>query len=556
MKHWILTISILILGSTGLQAQTVTTYAGVENTTSPETDVDNTQVGLAVAHFYEPQGIAWDSDGNMYITERNKIRMVYDTLIHNRSGNQGDATFSHGYVNGTGNAAAYFNPTSAVCDGNRDVFIVDTENHAIRKLTKFGSIGSGQMASTFAGAAPDFGSGTSGTSNGTGTNARFNTPKGITRTSDGNFYVTDFANHTVRKITSAGAVTTLAGQAGTPGSDDDVTGSGSTLFLPYGIAVLDQNHVVITDYGNFCVRKINVNTGQTTTIAGAAGSMSIKDGTLAEARFRAPRGIAVVNGLIYVADENVIRVIDIANNSVSTFAGDKTSQANKDGVGAAASFGRVGEVAYDGGFSLYVTDIYYNIVKKITIDDLKPVADFTATKVSLEVDETTVLTDVSTGATTTSRTWTITDVGGSSTNVEIVSGDPFSSASLTVRFKATGFYTVKLAIVNDFGSDVVTKNSYINVSVTGAVSSVSEEEMMQLFPNPASTDGYVTVSSELLADQNAAISITDMQGRVVHQQSDIRSSQVQIPLSGFRSGFYFIEIRSEKAMVARKFAIR
>ena len=553
MRNLFLTFFMVLFGAIYTNAQTVTTFAGVENTSNPWENVDNSSISVDQAHFYEPSGIGWDSDGNMYVAERNKIRLIKGTTVYNRSGAQGDASFSLGYKNGTGNAAAYYAPTSVVCDANRDAFIVDSENHAIRKLTKFGSIGSGQIASTFAGAAPVSNFGTSGDKNGTGTAARFNSPKGIVLASDGNFYVTDFGNHMIRKMTAGAVVSTIAGQSGTAGSSDGM-GTAATYSLPYGVAEYDANNIVITDFGNSSVRMLNIITGKTTTVAGKSGSVSITNGTLDQARFRAPRGIAVVNGLIYVADEGTIRVIDIPNDTVFTFAGSATSAGNKDGVGPDARFGRLGEVAYDGGYTLYVTDIYYNVIRAVTIDNLIPVADFVATKTSLEVNENTILTDISTGATATTRKWTIKDVGGSAANIEFVSGDPNSSQVLTVRFKATGFYSVTLSITNDYGADQITKTDFINVSVTGAISNVDAERLVQIYPNPASNE-TIHIESELFKIGNTSISILNTQGQIVRQIETQGASKLSIPSYDLNAGVYFVQMNTDQGIVSKKLII-
>lgn len=540
-------------------SQTVTAFAGQENGSEPWKNYDNITVDNPKdAYFYEPAGLDWDPNGNLYIVERNKVRLYNGAKIYNRAGGLGDPTFSHDYQDGTGNAAKFFQPTSIACNSKGEGFIVDSQNNSIRKISTYQNAGNGQIVTTFAGPTPsgklnDFGK--PGTANGTGSAARFDTPKGICIGNDGNFYVTDYNNFTIRKITPAGVVTTLAGSAGNDGDADGTSGTSARFGGPYGVAPYDANHIIVTDNWNTSIRKVNTSTGKTTTICGKFGQNFVQDGTLADARFKEPRGIAVVNGLIYVADGSTIRVIDEANNKVSTFAGSKDATGNTDGVGANARFGRLGELAYDGKFTLYVTDIYYNVIKAVTLDDLMPNADFTASKTSLEINEITTITDQSTGATVKSRQWTIQNLSGSSSNVVVQTGDLNSSAQLEVKFTAADFYNVKLMIENDFGTSEKVKNSYINVSVTGTVTAINEEDLVNIYPNPV-TNSFVNVSSPLMLKGESTIRITDQSGRVIYSENLSGVTETKVDLTGVQTGIYFVEIGNSAGTATRKIVIQ
>ena len=152
--------------------------------------------------------------------------------------------------------------------------------------------------STIAGTA-----GTSGAADGTGANALFNLPYGITIDPDENLYVTDTNNHIIRKITPDGVVTTFAGTAGTPGSADG-TGTNASFNSPYGITIDPDGNLYVTDTGIQTIRMITPG-GVVTTIAGTAGSTGSADGTGTNASFDHPHGITVdPAGNLYVADTN------------------------------------------------------------------------------------------------------------------------------------------------------------------------------------------------------------------------------------------------------------
>ena len=154
-----------------------------------------------------------------------------------------------------------------------------------------------------------------------GAAARFLDPRGITN--DGtNLYVTDSGNHTIRKIViSSGAVTTLAGTAGSSGSADG-TGAAARFYSPRGITN-DGTNLYVTDTSNQTIRKIVISSGVVTTLAGTAGSFGSTDGTGAAARFLDPRGITNDGTNLYVTDTSnqTIRKIVISSGAVTTLAG-------------------------------------------------------------------------------------------------------------------------------------------------------------------------------------------------------------------------------------------
>lgn len=186
------------------------------------------------------------------------------------------------------------------------------------------------------------------------TQARFNQPMGIARDSSGNLYVADSGNHTIRKIFATGGVTTLAGAAGSSGSNDGA-GPAARFSALKGITVDGSGNVYAVD--NSAIRKISP-AGLVTTLAGIAGELGDADGAGSAARFRHPWGITVdAAGNLYVADtENfLVRRITSAG-AVTTFAGTRGMRGRADGSTASATFlGPMG-VAIDAGGNLYLTD--------------------------------------------------------------------------------------------------------------------------------------------------------------------------------------------------------
>ncbi|MDP6772479.1 MAG: Ig-like domain-containing protein, partial [Anaerolineales bacterium] len=160
---------------------------------------------------------------------------------------------SIGSADGTGTAASFKYPEGLAVDFIGNVYVADTWNHLIRKITPAG------VVTTLAG------SGYEGSANGTGTAASFRLPSGIAVDGSGNVYVADHTNNRIRKITSAGVVTTLAG-SGSEGSADG-TGTAASFYYPAGVAVDGSGNVYVAGHGNHLIRKI-----ATTLTSGSATS--------------------------------------------------------------------------------------------------------------------------------------------------------------------------------------------------------------------------------------------------------------------------------------------
>ena len=195
-------------------------------------------------------------------------------------------TGTHGYVNGTGSSASFYSPYGVAVDSSGNVFVADMNNHTIRKITSAG------VVTTFAG------TGTSGFVNGTGTAASFFAPSGVAVDSSGNVFVADSANSAIRKITPAGVVSTFAG--GTFGFVNG-TGTAASFYQPYGVAVDSSGNVFVAERQNNAIRKITP-AGVVSKLAGNTSS-GISNGTGTAANFSYPYGVAVdSSGNVFVAD--------------------------------------------------------------------------------------------------------------------------------------------------------------------------------------------------------------------------------------------------------------
>lgn len=195
---------------------------------------------------------------------------------------------------------------AAICiDTHNNLYIADS-NHTISKITTDG------VFTTIAGVA-----GVAGDIDGSGSDARFNRPRAIAVDRRGYLYVIDGqGGSSIRKISPSGLVSTLAGKAGNSGSADG-EGANARFLYPSSIAVDSMGHVYVTDTYNYTVRKISPD-GRVRTLAGSAGQQAHVDASGREARFMAPRGIAVDSlHMIYVTDAGIIRRISPAGQVFS-----------------------------------------------------------------------------------------------------------------------------------------------------------------------------------------------------------------------------------------------
>lgn len=260
-----------------------------------------------------------------------------------------------GYTNGPALQARFRLPNNVAVDQSGDVYVADTANNVIRKITPVG------MVSTLAGMFHSRGS-----ADGSGTNAHFWAPFGITLDSAGNIYVADTGNNTIRKISPAGIVSTIAGLAGQAGTNDGV-GSIARFRNPWGVAADNGGDVYVADMSNDTIRKITP-AGHVFTFAGQAGMSGNADGFGTGARFNNPFGVAVDSaGNVYVSDtaNNAIRKITVGR-VVTTLAGLPGYAGNTDGNGPDARFWSPQGLAVDGSGNIYVADTGNNAIRKIT----------------------------------------------------------------------------------------------------------------------------------------------------------------------------------------------
>lgn len=328
------------------------TPAGVVTTFAGTAGASGTQDGLgAAARFSVLEGIAVDRAGNLVVADLNDAIRRIDTsgMVTTLAG----SPYATGSADGTGSAAFFGFPVGLASDSTGNLYAADTGNATIRKIAASGAV------TTLAGSA-----GHPGSIDGSGAQARFALPTAVATDKSGNVYVADTTNSTIRVVSPAGAVVTLAGAAGVNGSADGV-GPLARFFAPSGVAVDGSGNVYVADTSNYTIRRISTS-GMVSTVAGLAGVAGNVDGNGAGARFSGPAGLATDSaGNVYIIDGHAIRLMTPAGN-VSTLAGSVTQAGSIDGTGAGARFYRPIALVVDSSGDVYVSDRGNYAIRKIT----------------------------------------------------------------------------------------------------------------------------------------------------------------------------------------------
>lgn len=292
----------------------------------------------AEAEFFSPLGISVDGAGTLYVADsgNHKIRKIEaGGAVSTVAG-----TGLQGSTDGDNSIAKFKFPSDLAVSASGIIYVADSGNHKIRKITADG------MVSTLAG------SGTAGDLDGTGTSARFNNPSGIAIDAGGNLYVADTGNHKIRKVTPDGVVTTIAGSSA---GFADGNALSARFLQPSDIAISQSGALYVVDTGNHRIRRIE--SGQVSTVAGS-GEIGTTDGPALQASFQYPAGIAIdSDGCLYISDSenNLIRKLSPAGN-VITLAG-TGSAAYADGLCTSAAFSYPARIAISpAGETLYIAD--------------------------------------------------------------------------------------------------------------------------------------------------------------------------------------------------------
>jgi len=437
---YILLVSCYLLPAT-CNAQIITTVAG---TGTQGYSGDGGQATNAA--FYYPYGVAFDIAGNLYIAdgENNCIRKintsgVVTTIV-------GNGTGGYGGDGGQATAAQLYQPISITIDNAGNLYIADDLNSRIRKVNTSGII------TTIAG------TGTQGYSgdNGQATAAMINTPVGLAFDAMGNLFITEEEGYRIRKVNTNGIITTIAG-TGTAGySGDNGFATSAQLNTPIEITFDNKDNLYFADETNNRIRKINT-AGTITTIAGiGTQGYSGDGGTATLAQLNNPFGIVTdVAGNIYFSESwnNIVRKVDTLG-IITTIAGTGAGASNggsctsmyysgDGGLATLAELNEPGGITLDIVGNLYITDLCNNRIRKVTNVTTLGIEQFTNNRqeVNIYPNPITTILNVECLRVNTNSTLVITDMLGN--NIKQI---PFNiqQVMLNIGDIADGIYFVTI----------------------------------------------------------------------------------------------------------------
>ena len=324
--------------------------------------------GLATnASLYYPQGVAFDSAGNLYIADNNnnRVRKVSPGGIITSVAGTGSGTYAGD--GGAATNASLYRPNNLAFDRFGNLYVADIFNNRIRKIDMNGII------TTFAGT----GGSSYGGDGGAATNAGLFYPADMAFDSTDNMYIADLINNRIRKVDTNGIISTVVGRGSSGYFGDGGAAANAILDRPQGVALDGAGNLYIADTGNNRIRKVDAKGIITTVVGRGNPGVSGDGGAATNAYLNQPWFVAFdAIGELYIADagNNRVRKVDI-RGIITTVAGNGTATFGGDGGAATnASLNTPACVALDSAGNLYIADWYNGRIRKVQLSSYSSLA--------------------------------------------------------------------------------------------------------------------------------------------------------------------------------------
>lgn len=505
------------------------------------------------AELNKAVGIARDAAGNIYIADQYNhcIRKVASSGIISTVVGSGVAGFSGD--GGPATLARLNYPIGIAFDASGNLLIADASNSRIRKVTPAGIIttiaGTGARAYT--------GDGTAATS------AAINLPQDIAQDIAGNIYIADRDNHRIRKINTAGMISTVAGTGIWGYSGDGLPATGATLTQPNGIAVSATGDVYFTDLVNYVVRKVSP-AGIITTVAGnGVAGYSGDGGPATAAKLKAPGGLAIdANNNLYISDFNDNRIRKVSPTGVIiTVAGIGTHSYSGDGGPAtAAELNRPFGIEVDDTGSIYIADWHNNRIRKINgnhpprfvrgRNQTLSVCNYTT-----GIDTLLSITDADTSET---ENWSLIVAPAhgiaSAIYTAMSTGGPITPSGLnyTPTIGYTGADSFAVRITDGKSSD--TTHIRLMVNYCPLITPKQTIATNKLIINPNPNNGAITINVITPNNEEYEVTVTDVLGKQWAEFTQ-RPNMPSTKKMELAQGVYFITARSSTFVLTEKIMI-
>ncbi len=399
------------------------------------------------SQMHGPSGVAFDAAGNMYFCDyyNNQVEKVSASTgaVTTVAGN-GIAGYAGDGSPSTSAAVRINAPSGIAIDGSGNIYIAEYANHVIRKINSAGII------STFMGTgSPGF------TPDGTPplTSSPIYHPASVSVDAAGNVYFPDDGNQMVRKVSTAGVLSTLAGTGTGTYNGDNIPATSASVKDPFGIAVDGAGNVYIADQDNYRIRRIDATTGMITTVAGTGvASYSGDGGAAIEAALNGPTGVIIdPAGNLLIADRlnSAVRKVNMATGIITTVAGIPPTggYAGDGGNPTDALLNNVPYVNMDAAGNLYISDFNGDRIRKIAPVNttIGPITG--GLTVPLCQGATMALGDVSTGGVWTSNDMTVAGVNAGTGMVYGVGGGT-TAITYTENYGCGSLYVTQPVTVN------------------------------------------------------------------------------------------------------------
>lgn len=513
-------LAFILLTSISASAQTITTVGGGGATLGDGGPATNARIG-------NPYGINFDSNGDLYIAcgAPNRVRKIDANGIITTIA--GDGTSGYSGDGGPATNARFRLPTSVVFDSVGNIYISDKLNFAIRKIDAVSGIISTVCGDGIQGYTGDGGPASS---------ARLFSPETIFIDRRGNMYVAENSKHVVRKISTSGIITTIAGTGVAGYNGDGILATTAQLYFPQSIAVDDFGQIYIADLSNFRIRKID-SFGIISTFGGNGVGTYIGDSIPATSAQFFPNCIKFDNeNNLYIGGDNSHRVYKIdeygyfytvAGNGLAAHAGDG-------GLATAASINRPGDVAMDACENLYISENVGNYIRKVTFNPvITPTVSITGT------------TSASVGAIVTVNA-SVSGAGSSYTVRWMNKGTLFATTTVPVvtYTKAAGTDTITARVVPTeatgcYDSTITAVPHIVTVLPVSVGHHVQQSLTAQVYPNPANVTLYIQSPQPVLH-----LLISNLMGQQLIEKEG-NDTIMQVDIAALTPGIYIIKLNKQ-----------